>query len=188
VFGTTLLLVLLLRSNECLPNRSNSGNSALKKCRVEPNSTILLEQQNRCSRKNSFQRRHGVVGKLPTMPSIMKKRFTVSSTDVWLTHSSPSTSNRSTSTSLTQNPSRRPWRALRRPPARNRCHKSSHLVPLLLIPKLLQAIRQRLQRIRHRRSSRPHVLARRRRHAVWAFHVHEGAARAAPRRPPVGRL
>jgi hypothetical protein len=25
------------------------------------------------SRKNSFQRRHGVVGKLPTMPLIMKK-------------------------------------------------------------------------------------------------------------------
>jgi hypothetical protein len=44
-----------------------------KKCRVEPNSTVLLEQQNRCSRKNSFQRRHRVVGKLPTMPLIMKK-------------------------------------------------------------------------------------------------------------------
>jgi hypothetical protein len=72
-----------------------------KKCRVESNSTILLEQQNRCSRKNSFQRRHRVVGKLPTMPSIMKKRFTVSSTAVCLTHSLPSTSNRSTSTSLT---------------------------------------------------------------------------------------
>jgi hypothetical protein len=69
---------------------------------------------------------------------------------------------------------------------RNRCHKSSHPVPLLLIPKLLQAIRRRLQRIRHRRSSRPHVLARRRRHTMWAFHVHEGVARAAPWRPPVG--
>jgi hypothetical protein len=122
------------------------------------------------------------------MPSIMKKRFTVSSTAVCLTHSLSSTSNRSTSASLTRNPSRRPWRALRRPPARNRCHKSSHPVPLLLIPKLLQEFRRRLQRIRRRRSSRPHVLARRRWHAVWAFHVHEGAARAAPRRPPVGRL
>jgi hypothetical protein len=118
----------------------------------------------------------------------MRKRFTVSSTAVCLTHSLSSTSDRSTSASLTRNPSRRPWRALRRPPARNRCHKSSHPVPLLLIPKLLQAIRRRLQRIRHRRSSRPHVLARRRWHAVWAFHVHEGAARAALRRPPVGRL
>jgi hypothetical protein len=59
-------------------------------------------------------------------------------------------------------------------------------VPLLLIPKLLQVIRQRLQRIRRRWSSRPHVLARRRRRDVWAFHVHEGAARAAPRRPPGG--
>jgi hypothetical protein len=44
-----------------------------KKCGVEPNSNILLEQQNRCSRKNSFQRRHGVVEKILTMPSIMKK-------------------------------------------------------------------------------------------------------------------
>jgi hypothetical protein len=34
----------------------------------------------------------------------------------------------------------------------------------------------------------PHVLARQRRHTVWAFHVHEGVARAAPQRPPVGRL
>jgi hypothetical protein len=122
------------------------------------------------------------------MLSIMKKRFTVSSTTVCLTHSLPSTSNRSTSASLTRNPSRWPWRALQRPPARNRCHKSSHPVPLLLIPKLLQAIRRRLQRIRRRRSSRPHVLARRRWHAVWAFHVHEGVAKAAPRRPSVGRL
>jgi hypothetical protein len=140
------------------------------------------------ARKNSFQRRHGVVGKLPTMPSIMKNRFTVSFTAVCLTHSLPSTSNRSMSASLTRNPSCRPWRALRRPPARNRCHKSSHPVPLLLIPKLLQAIRRRLQRIRRQRSSRPHVLARRRWHAVWAFHVHEGVAKAAPRRPSVGRL
>jgi hypothetical protein len=121
------------------------------------------------------------------MPSIMKKRFTVSSTTVCLTHSLPSTSNRSTSASLTRNPSRWPWRALRRPPVRNRCHKSSHPVPLLLIPKLLQAIRWRLQRIRRWQSSRPHVLARRHRHAVWAFHVHEGAARAAPPGGTAGR-
>jgi hypothetical protein len=138
--------------------------------------------------KNSFQRRHRVVGKLPIMPSIMKKRFTISSIAVCLTHSLPSTSNRSTSASFTRNPSRWPWRALRRPPARNRCNKSSHPVPLLLIPKLLQAIRRRLQRIRRRQSSRLHVLARRRRHAVWAFHVHEGTTRAAPLRPLVGRL
>jgi hypothetical protein len=174
------------------PNACQTGRTPatllLKKCRVESNSTVLLEQQNGCSRKNSFQRRHGVVGKLPAMPSIMKKRFTVSSTVVCLTHSLPSTSNRSTSASLTRNPSRRPWRALRQPPVRNRCHKSSHPVPLLLIPKLLQAIQRRLQSIRRRRSSQPHVLARWRWHAVWAFHVHEGTTRAAPRRPPVGRL
>jgi hypothetical protein len=70
-----------------------------------------------------------------------------------LTHSLHSISNRSTSASLTLNLSRRPWRALRRPPARNRCHKSSHPVPLLLTPKLLQLIRQRLQRIRRRWSA-----------------------------------
>jgi hypothetical protein len=98
------------------PNACQTGQTPAtllsKKCRVELNSTVLLEQQNRCSRKNSFQRRHGVVGKLPTMPSIMKKRFTVSSTAVCLTHSLPWTSNRSTSASLTRNPSCRPWRAL----------------------------------------------------------------------------
>jgi hypothetical protein len=43
VFGTALLLILLLCSTECLSNRSNSSNSTLKKYRVESNSTVLLQ-------------------------------------------------------------------------------------------------------------------------------------------------